>query len=208
MLTELMSASETALLWERASDMAVYANNSAYPHLNALQGFKDERIQGVLEFCRMIARTIIIMTALLAVAFWSCGSYILLSSGGDERRLERGREVFRRVFIGVTLAVSSYLLVSTAVNIYVGATGLNEIITFWDDDVFDGGVVYTDLLPHNYEIAFEGEVLLIDKGDKPIVCKRGVETIEAAIVEGWNYRDDVTEGRGNVEVAGCYRTNR
>lgn len=206
MLMELANGPETALLWGHISDMVVPADGGARLHLSALQNFEDDRIAGVLEFFRMIARTIIIMTAFLAVAFWAYGCYLLVSSGGDEQRLDKGRETFRRVLIGAAIGVSSYLLVSIAVNIYVGATGLDEIVAFWDDSVFAGGVEYGELLGHVNEIAFDGEVLLISDGDVPVVCMSSLDP--AATAEGWSYSNRLPGlPAGSQDISGCIRVS-
>ena len=63
--------------------------------------FHDRGIMAFLEFSRMVARFFIMAAVMLGCGYWAYGAYLLMSSGGDPNRLDVGREVFRRVLVGV-----------------------------------------------------------------------------------------------------------
>ena len=162
------------------------------------QQFQEQGILAIIEMGRMLARFMIMLTVLVAGGYWTYGSYMLMSAGGDPQRLDKGRAVFKSVLVGVAISVGSYLIVTGAVNIYVGASGVAQIVQFWDPAVFDDGLRLGELFTDT-EIAVAGEVLLFG-GSVPVVCQDGLET--AAVNAGWVWQDAL---RGIDGVGGCSR---
>ena len=154
------------------------------------------------QTCSSESPTFIIGITLLAVGFFGYACYLLMSALGDARRLDKARQAFKNVFIGTAIAISSYMLVAVVVNIYVGATRVDEVITFWDETVFCGGVSYGDLLSDDKELALTGEVLLITGGDNVVVCEAVLEP--AATAAGWSYSSDIAPG-STTTIPGCER---
>ena len=55
--------------------------------------FEDREINAVLDMSRTGARVIILVTVLAAVGYWLYAMFVLMSSDGDSRGLERSREI-------------------------------------------------------------------------------------------------------------------
>lgn len=162
--------------------------------------FEDQEINAVLDMSRTGARVIILVTVLAAVGYWLYAMFVLMSSEGDSRGLERSREVIWNIVKGLMLGVCSYLIINGAVTLYINAGDLADVVRFWDDTEFGAEFNLDELLTS--EIALDGEVLMLGGDGRPIACEDGLEDI--ARDAGWTWNGG---GVGGTGVAGCIRTN-
>ena len=162
--------------------------------------FEDQEINAVLDMSRTGARVIILVTVLAAVGYWLYAMFVLMSSEGDSRGLERSREVIWNIVKGLMLGVCSYLIINGAVTLYINAGDLADVVRFWDDSEFAGEFNLNELLTS--EIALEGEVLMLGGDGRPISCKDGLDDI--ARNAGWTWNGS---GVGGTGVAGCVKAN-
>ena len=162
--------------------------------------FEDQEINAVLDMSRTGARVIILVTVLAAVGYWLYAMFVLMSSDGDSRGLERSREIIWNIVKGLMLGVCSYLIINGAVTLYINAGDLADVVRFWDDSEFAGEFNLDELLTN--EVALEGEVLMLGGDGRPIACEDGLDGI--ATDAGWRWNGS---GVGGTGVAGCMRTN-
>ncbi len=159
--------------------------------------FEDREINAVLDMSRTAARLIILVTVVTAFGYWTYAMYLLMLAGDEARRLERCREVIWNVVKGLVLGVCSYLIISGAVTLYINSADISRVVRFWDDAAFEEEFNLNDLLEG--EVALEGEVIMLDGGGRPVVCRDGLE--EAARDAGWVWVTGI-EGTG---LDGCSR---
>ena len=175
--------------------------------------FHDRGIMAFLEFSRMVARFFIMAAVVLGSGYWAYGAYLLMSSGGDPNRLDVGREVFRRVLVGVGVCVSSYLIVSSVVGFYAVSLGEENVLGFTFKVSDDGGGRGADVtlltqarfdeLLDGYDIALYGEVIGFDSGS-PVICAE--ELADYATERGWEHVEG-EEDNWQVKLDGyCRRT--
>ena len=174
--------------------------SSRAPALPQQGYFEDREINAVLDMSRTGARVIILVTVLAAVGYWLYAMFMLMSSEGDSRGLERSREVIWNVVKGLMLGVCAYLIINGAVTLYINANDLAAVVRFWEESQFEGEFSLNDLLQG--EIALEGEVLMLGGDGSPIACEDGLNT--AARDAGWSWNGS---GVGGTGVPGCTRTN-
>ena len=195
-VTELLgSAGQADLLVSVVLDVFTRA-----PGLPQEAYFEDQEINAVLDMSRTGARVIILVTVLAAVGYWLYAMFVLMSSEGDSRGLERSREIIWKVVKGLMLGVSAYLLINGAVTLYINASDLGAVVRFWEDSQFEGEFDLNELLEG--EVALEGEVLMLGGDGSPIACKDGLDDI--ATDAGWSWSGS---GVGGTGVPGCTRTN-
>lgn len=166
-------------------------------------GFTDPGVIAIIELCRMAARFLIMLTVMLAAGHWAYGGFLLYSSGGDPRRVSQGQDVIKNTLIGVVLAVSGYMVITTILNFYTGIAGFDRIILFRTTTSDSFGI--EELLSED-ELALEGEVIYFD-GTDPIICSRdlGKEANKAAADAGWRYYPTLP---GAQSLAGCQLLNQ
>lgn len=162
--------------------------------------FEDQEINAVLDMSRTGARVIILVTVLAAVGYWLYAMFVLMSSEGDSRGLERSREMIWSIVKGLMLGVCSYLIINGAVTLYINAGDLADVVRFWDDSEFGAEFNLDELLAS--EIALEGEVLMLGSEGRPIACEDGLD--DTATDAGWRWNGS---GVGGTGVAGCVKTN-
>ncbi len=162
--------------------------------------FEDREMNAVLDMSRTGARVIILVTVLAAVGYWLYAMFVLMSSDGDSRGLERSRDIIWSIVKGLMLGVCSYLIINGAVTLYINAGDLEDVVRFWDDSQFDGEFNLDEVLAS--ETALEGEVLMLGGDGRPIACKDSLEGI--ARNAGWTWNGN---GVGGTGVAGCVKTD-
>ena len=163
-----------------------------------LDYFSDPGVLGTLEMGRMLARFLVIVGVSLASAFFVLGCCKLLFSNGESHKIVQARDILKRVFIGLVLCVSSFVLVMGAVNILVNAIGQDQIVSFWHSDDLRYGFTISDLLG-DVEVALEGEVIMLD-GSDVVVCADPLGSV--ATGAGWSWDGDIA-GTG---LGGCTRS--
>lgn len=162
--------------------------------------FEDQEINAVLDMSRTGARVIILVTVLAAVGYWLYAMFVLMSSEGDSRGLERSREIIWSIVKGLMLGVCSYLIINGAVTLCINAGDLADVVRFWDDSEFGAEFNLDELLAS--EIALEGEVLMMGSEGRPIACEDDLD--DTATDAGWRWNGG---GVGGTGVAGCVKTN-
>ena len=182
-------------LVDAALDVGVRA--SGLPQQGFFEGV--EEANAVLDMSRTAARVIILVTVLAAVGYWLYAMFMLMSSGGEDRGVERSREIIWSVVKGLMLGVCSYLIINGAVTLYINAGNIDNVVRFWEDSRFEGEFNLNEVLTS--EIAVEGEVLMLGDGGRPISCQDGLD--DAAQEAGWAWNADL----GGTGVAGCVKTN-
>ncbi len=160
--------------------------------------FADSEIRAALDFSRAFSRLFIMLCVAASLVGICYGSFLLLSSGGEPRKLEQSRTVFKNVAIGLVLSISSYLILSLAITITIQTIGLPETVRFWDDAVFQDDFGIYELLDGS-EYALQGEVIMLD-GPEPVVCSDSLPDV--ASDAGWNWHDNLTD----TELGGCKRS--
>ena len=157
--------------------------------------FEDKEINAVLDMSRTAARLIILVTVVAAFGYWMYAMYLLMSSEGESRRLERCREAIWNVVKGLVLGVCSYLIINGAVTVYINSGDIGDVVRFWDDASFEGDFDLNELL--DGEVALEGEVIMLDGAGRPVVCQDGLDQV--AQDAGWIWVTGI-EGTG---LDGC-----
>ena len=122
---------------------------------------------------------------------------LMMLSGGDSRKLEKSREVLKNCFFGLVVSISSYLIISTAIVIFVHTVGLPNTVKFWDDSVFEGEFGIYSLLDDE-EYALLGEVLVFE-GDSPVICNDSLSVFATA--RGWAWQPNLY----STSLGGCIR---
>jgi len=193
---ELLGYAERAdSLVSAALEVGVRA--TGLPQEAFFEGMEEANV--VLDMSRTAARLIILVTVLAAVGYWLYAMFVLMSSGGDTKGVERSREIIWSVVKGLMLGVCSYLIINGAVTLYINSADIGNVVRFWEESEFEGEFNLNELLTS--EVAVEGEVLMLGGGGRPISCQEDLDDV--AEDAGWAWNTDL----GGTGVRGCVRTN-
>lgn len=166
--------------------------------------FEEREINAILDMGRSFARFIILLTVAASFIFFGWAMFLIIVSQGEARNLEKAREVIMNIVKGLLLGVCSYLVLNTAVTIFINASTVGEVVRFWEDSEFEGEFTLDSLLGRQYEQP--GVVLMLDGEGNAIICKQvlDMEAREA----GWKYGplkvDDDKQGRP-ITISVCYK---
>ncbi len=148
--------------------------------------FEGSEIRAALDYSRALSRLFITVGVATSVFGIGCGAFLLIISGGEQRKLEQARTVFKNVAIGLVVSVMSYLILSVAISLTINVIGLPETVGFWQASVYEDDFGVYALLEGN-EYALQGEVIMLD-GPTPVVCSASLPTV--ADEAGWNWHAD------------------
>lgn len=146
----------------------------------------DKGIKAIIELSRMASRFFILLAVSISVVSIAFAAYVLASSGGDARRLDKGRDIIKQTVIGLFLAVFSYVIVSGVIAVYTQVAGSDGAAAAqWKGSLSDDGEFnFDDLLDSDF-IAHKGEALYFD-GLDIVVCD---ENVESDANRGWAWID-------------------
>lgn len=153
--------------------------------------FEGSEIRAALDYSRAFSRLFITVCVAASVFGIGYGAFLLVVSGGEQRKLEQARAVFKNVAVGLVLSVMSYLILSVAISLTINVIGLPETVGFWPEAVYEDDFGVYSLLEGN-EYALQGEVIMLD-GPTPVVCSASLPTV--ADGAGWNWHANF-EGTG------------
>lgn len=165
--------------------MSGFANETACDFVPGQQfSDRDEGIKAVIELSRMGSRLFILLAVSISVVSIVFAAYTLASSGGDARRLDKGRDIMKQTIIGLFLAVFSYVIVSSVITIYANVAGSDAVAAGqWADTLSDDGDLSVDGLLDSDAVAHADEALYFD-GYDVIVCESGVSADDNL---GWDW---------------------
>lgn len=147
---------------------------------------EDEGIKAVIELSRMGSRLFILLAVSISIVSIVFAAYVLASSGGDARRLDKGRDIMKQTVIGLFLSVFSYVIVSGVITVYVNVAGSDGAAAGqWSGSLSDDGDLALDDLLDSDAVAHEGEALYFD-GLDVVVCGSGVSPDDN---RGWDWID-------------------
>ena len=209
-MSEIPLASELTRQGMAASELATSAldhGRRAWSEQTTSFG-ENAPVLAALDFAGTFSGLFILLAVVTSLAFVCYGSILLMASGGEARKMERARGVLKHTFVGLTLSVCSYLIISGVITLGFGVIGLPETVTFWEDTVFEDDFGFHKLLPDGREnMALEGEVIML-VGDTAIVCDADVLSTSGGT---WGYEDDLIDvtnagpGSGEANMRGCVK---
>lgn len=73
-----------------------------------------------LEFLRNIINFLLTLAIPLAVGFIAWGAFVIITAGGSEEKVKKGRGIITAAVVGIAIALGSWLIITTFQNILKG----------------------------------------------------------------------------------------